>query len=104
MNREKIIKAARRRKKCNLPHKTSWMLETEWQKYIMDVIRLEDERTSDSFEKSFLYLKKRAVGVFYDTWLEEQYAESGYYDLAFKYIIKKCYGENSVIDMVMENE
>ena len=61
MNREKIIKAARRRKKCNLPHKTSWMLETEWQKYIMDVIRLEDERTSDSFEKSFLYLKKERL-------------------------------------------
>lgn len=104
MNRKKIIETARRRKKNNLPHKANWAVDTDWQKYIMDVIRLENERTSGSFEASFHFLKDRAVGVFYDTWLENEYAESGYYDLAFKYIVDHCYGENSVVDMVMKNE
>lgn len=104
MNRKGIIEAAKRRKRCNLPHKGNWALETDWQKYIMDVIRLEDEEASYSFERSFRFLKDRAVGVFYNTSLEKQYVESEYYDMAFKNIIKLCYGENSVVDMVMKNE
>lgn len=104
MNRIEIIKAAKRRKKCNLPHKSNWALETNWQKYIMDIIRLENERTSHSFEASFYFLKDRAIGVFYDTSLEKEYVESGYYDLTFKNIIKLCYGENSAVEMVMKNE
>lgn len=107
MNRKQIIEAAKRRKKCNLPHKDNWTLDaldTDWQKYIMDIIRLENERTSSSFEASYYFLKNRAVGVYYNDWLENEYAESGYYDLAFKYIVNNCYGENSVVEMVMENE
>lgn len=79
-------------------------MDTDWQKYIMDVIRLESERTSGSFEASYYFLKNRAVGIYYNDWLEDAYVESGYYDLALKYIVDHCYGENSVVDMVMKNE
>ena len=93
-----IIKEAKERQNKNEPHLGGWMLSTEWQKYVLDVISWHDWEAAKRYDTAYYFLER-----FVEEDCSYLVGNRSFYQEPFQELVNTYFNYNLQF-MVMKNE